>query len=451
MTESKSDILKSAKLTTIELFARAGGLALGLKSAGFRCRAALEFNKLACDTLRANWQNDDESRSPLIYETDVRNVDYCLLREWVGEIDGVVGGPPCQPFSAGGVARGKNDARNMFPEAVRAVSELRPKFFLFENVKGLLRESFSDYFRYIVLQLTYPALCDREGEDWREHFKRLRHKAQKESASDDPTTYRVGYRLLDAADYGAPQRRFRVFIVGIRSDFRLTPEFPNPTCSSDKKIWDQWVSGEYWDEHKVAIKARPEITRTAKKRAAELRRQYGLFPPPGARWATVRDALRGLPDPRMRNDVLNHEYRPGARPYPGHTGSAYDEPSKALKAGVHGAPGGENMIAFPNGLYRYYTPREAARIQSFPDSYVFCGPTSETMRQIGNAVPVKLAESVGNSLSRQLRGRVMSKDKQFVPALIPFSPLVRKNLDENLSVCIATRNKMEFSGLSLLV
>ena len=400
MNKSSSELL-----TTVELFAGAGGLALGLKSAGFCCRAALEFNKLACDTLRANWGNaEEELTSPLIYEGDVRDVDYHLLRDRLGELDGVVGGPPCQPFSLGGVAQGKNDTRNMFPEAVRAVSELRPKFFLFENVKGLLRESFSDYFQYIVLQLTYPTLCKSDEEDWREHFERLRQFSRKENSLEDQTTYQVAYRLLDAADYGAPQRRFRVFIIGIRSDFNLTPKFPEPTHSSDRKIWEQWVSGEYWDWHKVAMKARPSISPCVQRKVKELRRKYGLFPPPGARWVTVRDALKGLPDPRTKNHFFNHEFRPGARPYPGHAGSEYDEPSKALKAGVHGVPGGENMIAFPDGSYRYYTPREAARIQNFPDSYVFCGPSSETMRQIGNAVPVKLAEAVGNVVMCQLKG-----------------------------------------------
>jgi DNA (cytosine-5)-methyltransferase 1 len=100
----------------------------------------------------------------------------------------------------------------------------------------------------------------------------------------------------------------------------------------------------------------------------------------------------------MPNDIPNHEFRDGARPYPGHTGSPLDEPSKALKAGAHGVPGGENMIAFPDGSFRYYTAREAARIQTFPDDYVFAGAWTESMRQIGNAVPVLLAETVGQSI-----------------------------------------------------
>lgn len=93
--------------------------------------------------------------------------------------------------------------------------------------------------------------------------------------------------------------------------------------------------------------------------------------------------------------MANNELREGARTYPGHTGSRLDWPSKALKAGVHGVPGGENMVVLDDGSVRYYTTREAARLQTFPDDYVFQGPWSKDMRQIGNAVPVRLARAGG--------------------------------------------------------
>ena len=101
--------------------------------------------------------------------------------------------------------------------------------------------------------------------------------------------------------------------------------------------------------------------------------------------------------------VSNHRQQPGARSYPGHTGSPLDEPAKTLKAGVHGVPGGENMLRAPNGEVRYFTVRESARLQTFPDDYVFHGSWSETMRQLGNAVPVRLAEMVGKDVARRLR------------------------------------------------
>jgi DNA (cytosine-5)-methyltransferase 1 len=100
--------------------------------------------------------------------------------------------------------------------------------------------------------------------------------------------------------------------------------------------------------------------------------------------------------------VLNHRLQPGARSYVGHTGSPIDWPSKALKAGDHGVPGGENMVVLPNGAVRYFTVREAARLQGFPDGYILHGAWSETMRQLGNAVPVMLAQAVAASVAQKL-------------------------------------------------
>lgn len=122
-----------------------------------------------------------------------------------------------------------------------------------------------------------------------------------------------------------------------------------------------------------------------------------MFGPPSQRWRTVRDAIADLPD-----SPLNHEMREGARSYAGHTGSSIDEPAKALKAGDHGVPGGENMIRYPDNSVRYFSVRESCRLQTFPDDFFISGSWTEGMRQIGNAVPVKLAEVVGRSVYRQL-------------------------------------------------
>ncbi|MFP4582138.1 MAG: DNA cytosine methyltransferase [Desulfococcaceae bacterium] len=100
--------------------------------------------------------------------------------------------------------------------------------------------------------------------------------------------------------------------------------------------------------------------------------------------------------------IPNHQFRDDARPYPGHTGGNLDEPAKALKAGDHGVPRGENMIAFPNGIYRYFTVRESARIQTFPDDFVFAGSWTEAMRKLGNAVPVELSKIVGDGIRAQM-------------------------------------------------
>jgi DNA (cytosine-5)-methyltransferase 1 len=119
----------------------------------------------------------------------------------------------------------------------------------------------------------------------------------------------------------------------------------------------------------------------------------------------VRDAISDLPKPKRREHArfANHQFWPGARSYKGHTGSPLDAPSKTLKAGDHGVPGGENMLAMPSGSVRYFTVRESARLQTFPDDYVFRGAWSEAMRQLGNAVPVRLAEVVCGSIADLLR------------------------------------------------
>jgi DNA (cytosine-5)-methyltransferase 1 len=107
--------------------------------------------------------------------------------------------------------------------------------------------------------------------------------------------------------------------------------------------------------------------------------------------------------PRLAARILNHRFQAGARSYPGHTGSPIDEPAKTLKAGDHGVPGGENMLRKLDDSIRYFTVRESARLQAFPDNFLFHGSWTETMRQLGNAVPVTLAEAVAGSIRDQLR------------------------------------------------
>ena len=128
-------------------------------------------------------------------------------------------------------------------------------------------------------------------------------------------------------------------------------------------------------------------------------------------WRTVRDAIIGLPDPETKAaaKVPNHLYQPGARTYPGHTGSPMDLPAKTLKAGDHGVPGGENMMVRDDGSVRYFTVRESARMQTFPDGYRFHGSWTETMRQLGNAVPVLLAQRIASSVAEKLAVAELNK------------------------------------------
>jgi len=374
-------------MRSVELFAGAGGLALGVSQAGFRHEWVVERDKDACETLV---HNQEAGVQPLphwnIIREDVRNLDYSSLR---GKIDLVAGGPPCQPFSIGGKHRGPNDERNLWPEAIRAVRDIRPRAFLFENVRGILRPAFRPFLDYVKLQLAMPLLTRRTGEDIARHIRRLRQAINSEQSPTD-CSYQVFVHSVNAADYGAAQKRQRVMIVGIRSDQPINWTPPAPTHSETSLLWDQWVSGEYWERHNVSRRHRPRPSESIRAAIAGLIQMGRPSPLP---WRTVRDAVGDLERPLQTREVFsNHVLRPGAKSYPGHTGSPLDGPAKALKAGDHGVPGGENTLLLPNGEVRYFTVREAARLQGFPDDYRFPISWTESMRQMGNAVPTQLAK-----------------------------------------------------------
>ena len=172
-------------------------------------------------------------------------------------------------------------------------------------------------------------------------------------------------------------KRERVIIVVIRDDLGIEWSFPKETHSEERLIWDKFVSGEYWERNKVAKSKREIADDSLKKRVENLKNQYGFFSPEKKPWQTIREALIGLPDPKTNEFSSEHIFRDGARVYPGHTGSYIDEPSKTIKAGDHGVPGGENMIRFENGEVRYLTILEAKRIQTFPDDYLITGSWTE--------------------------------------------------------------------------
>lgn len=362
-------------MNCIEIFSGAGGLAKGLEQASAKHIAFVERDHDACNTLRSNFEES------IVHQGDIRAYDFTIH----SGIDLLAGGPPCQPFSLGGKARGSEDKRDMFPAAIAAIRATQPQAFIFENVKGLLRESFADYFNYILLQLAYPFI-PLHSTDWKKNLATLRKEAT--LATPQACTYEVRYKLVNAADYGVPQKRERVIIVGFRSDLGIQWDFPSPTHSEDALLWSKYVTSSYWERHGVK-----DIT--PQKRIDELKakliHKYGMFPPTEQPWRTIRDALSGM-------DEQPQAYKSNAREYAGHTGSYIDEPSKTIKAGAHGVPGGENMIKFQDGSVRYYTVQEAKRIQTFPDNYQITGSWTEAMRQLGNAVPVELARIIGTSV-----------------------------------------------------
>jgi DNA (cytosine-5)-methyltransferase 1 len=388
-------------MKSLELFSGAGGLATGLSLAGFEHVALVERNKHASATLRQNFEPDK------IFYGDIKDFDFSNL----DSIDLVAGGPPCQPFSLGGKHRADQDKRDLFPQAIKAIETLAPRAFIFENVKGLLRASFADYFEYIRLRLTYPSAVCAVDCDWKQHLSELR-KLRFQTYSD--LTYDVHCALLNAADYGVPQQRERVFIVGLRSDLNFIWSFPKPTHSRARLLWDMNVTGDYWKRHDLPSTSNDQVSRVASH----------LQP-----WKTIRDALQDVPDPRCAHGISDHVFRDGARSYSGHTGSPLDWVSKTLKAGDHGVPGGENMLRLENGTVRYLTVFEAKKIQTFPVHYQIEGAWTEAMRQIGNAVPVKLAQILG----QQLRQTLEALNSRIPENVCPQIPSVQNNLFESLS------------------
>ncbi|MEU6927036.1 DNA cytosine methyltransferase [Streptomyces sp. NPDC046631] len=429
---------KNGRRTSVELFAGGGGLAQAVELAGFRPLLVNEHAKRACETLEANDYRrlpegvkpeppEEGERCPMI-AGDVQKVDFDRFEN---KVDLLAGGPPCQPFSLGGVARGDEDKRNMFPELFRAIREIRPKAVICENVRGLLRPSFRPYFNYIQRELEFPFLRREEGSDWKDHFSAL-EKAHALNDIDPHERYRVVMTPVNAADYGVPQIRNRVILVAFRADlqvdidaFRKSVEEPEPaTWYSEKALIRSMMLGEYWDRHKDANIPPDVRARVEARLPKELPEDDGRMP-----WRTLRDALRGIREgegqlpfvPLHEQDrtkehggVAYHVGWPNARKYDGHTPNELDRPAKTVKAGVHGVPGGESVMELDQRVpvegkpgeweyqHRYMTVRETARVMTFPDGWKLEGPRGEKMRQLGNAVPVMLGEFFANAVARAL-------------------------------------------------
>ena len=388
---------------SIELFTGGGGLALAMHQAGFRHLLAVELDRRACATLRVNGARDHDEHEarrcgagwPLA-EGDVRAVDFT---RWAGEVDVVAGGVPCQPWSLGGAHKGYDDRRNLWPELFRCVRETRPRAIVAENVKGLLRPSFRAYYEYILQELAAPFEERVAGEDWRDHERRLA-KALEARDADPERRYDVKFMLVNAADYGVPQIRYRVFVVAFRRDLGLAGwRFPAPT-HSEAALWRDQASGRYWKRHRVP--PRQDLA------PLQLPVATGTLP-----WRTLRDAIGDMPEPlepleaKLEHPAwLDHVGWPGAREYQGHTPNDLDRPAKTVKAGVHGVPGGETVLRRDDGSIRYMTVREVARVMTFPDSWRLAGPRGEQMRQLGNAVPVRLGQVMADAVADALRPTV---------------------------------------------
>ena len=220
-------------MKAVDLFAGAGGLALGLSQAGFDQTMLVEWDHYACATIRKNVKRRlPGTEKWRLLESNVADVDYSTM---AGGIDLLSAGLPCQPFSVAGKARAHQDRRDMFSEVIRAVGEIRPKAILIENVKGLLRSKFRNYFDYLLLAIASPGLACMGRENWKHHFDVLRRKLGTGDAG--PVRYSVYAHGINAADYGVPQWRERVLIVAFRNDLEVNWSPFQPTHHLDNLLW----------------------------------------------------------------------------------------------------------------------------------------------------------------------------------------------------------------------
>lgn len=328
--------------SSIELFAGAGGLALGLQTAGFSPVLLSEIDHDACETLRLNCKGTN------IVEGDVHDIDFSPYKN---RVDFLSGGFPCQAFSYAGKQRGFEDVRGtLFFELARAIGEIRPKVFLAENVKGLVSHDKGRTFKTIsriIADLGYTL---------------------------------VEPRVLRAVMYKVPQKRERIFLVGIRNDYagRVSFRWPAP-YHRVVTLRDAFYRGLLFDTDVPESDGQ----HYPQKKAAVL-----ALVPPGGNW-------RNLPSDVQKAYMKGSFYLGG-----GKTGMArrlsLDEPSLTLTC----APAQKQTERCHPLETRPLTVREYARIQTFPDSWQFSGSVTSQYKQIGNAVPVNLAAAMGRALIR---------------------------------------------------
>lgn len=342
--EKETSIRPNRKYRLVELFAGAGGLAIGMERAGFESILLNEIDKHACKTLRKNRPSWN------VIEGDISNVSF---GEYKNQVDIISGGFPCQAFSYAGKKLGFEDTRGtLFYEFGRALNECKPKVFVAENVRGL-----ESHDNGRTLETIKSVLGD------------LGYKV-------------LEPRVLKAVFYKVPQKRERLIIVGIRNDLANKAKFHWP--SPYKRIMtmkDALKKGELYDS---------DVPKSDGQKYPKRKAEILDLVPQGGYW-------RDLPDDLQR-EYMKKSYFLGG----GKTGMArrlsWDEPSLTLTC----APAQKQTERCHPEETRPLTIREYARVQTFPDDWIFCGSQTQQYKQIGNAVPINLAEAIGKSLIRLL-------------------------------------------------
>ena len=348
----------------ISLFSGAMGLDIGLEAAGFQAAGCLELDKKACATIRTN-----RPELPLISD-DIRNWTGDKLLEFFktnrNEIAFIAGGPPCPSFSTAGKRQSFNDPRGqvMF-DFLRIVSEIRPPFFVMENVRGILSAS-----------LTHVPLSQRIDKNVKDNGSVLKLLAH----TFKTMGYVVTAELVNAANYGTPQKRERVVFLGSREGFQLTM----PTAcylKTDNLFYPKWRT--LGDALNALYDPDPEYISFSKKR-----QQFLKLLKEGENW-------RCLPSD-MQADALGGAFTSTGGRVGFFRRLRFDEPSPTVSTSPVQK---STCLCHPTEL-RPLSVKEYARIQQFPDDWIFEGSTADKYRQIGNAVPVGLGFAIGNALKR---------------------------------------------------
>ena len=338
----------------LELFAGAGGLAIGLEQAGIKCAALNEVDKWACQTLRSNRPNWN------VIEGDVKDFKF---DHYKGKVSIVTGGFPCQAFSYAGKKLGLNDARGtLFYEFARVVQEVKPPICIGENVRGLLSHEKGKTLRGMI------SILDEIG-------------------------YKVvaPVQVLKAINYNVPQKRERLILVGVRKDIDLEYVYPSP-YETIFNLSDALKKGRLYDS---------KVPKSKGTQYPEHKKKVLNLVPPKGYW-------RDLPLDIQKEYMQKSFYLGG-----GKTGMArrigWDEPCLTLTC----SPAQKQTERCHPDETRPFTVREYARIQTFPDEWKFAGSVSQQYKQIGNAVPVNLAKEIGYSLVKFLNQYYKGQEENF--------------------------------------
>ncbi|MEQ8753613.1 MAG: DNA cytosine methyltransferase [Coleofasciculus sp. G1-WW12-02] len=382
------------KTISISLFSGAFGLDLGLELAGFHTVSVVEKERDAAKTIALNRPHLHESAIPRSIDT-ISTQDLLLEGGRVldlgralrpNEVDLVVGGPPCQPFSTAGKRASVLDPRgSLFMEFVRVVRDIQPRFFLMENVKGLLSAAIRH--RPINQRGTYyPPLEPEE----------MRGAALKVVLAEmHELGYHLVYNLLEAANYGIPQNRERVVFIGSRDGESVT--FPLATHCKGGRDLPKWRTLK--DALTDLVEQQPEFTPYSEKRLKYLRLLKA-----GQNW-------RYLPD-NLKEEAMGGAYKSGGGKVGFYRRLSWDKPSPTVTTSPQQKA---TDMCHPVEL-RPLSVRECARIQTFPDDWIFYGSITSKYKQIGNAVPVLLAKEIGDYLYSLIQGN-KPRGKQIVEQL----------------------------------